>query len=182
MIIDAEQLPQWTISCHRLNTAVELKHILRDFTRGTYELYLLINGRKITIKYGMTADLKQGERMYRQIWRFPGWPDRPADYASGCDIDSVVNDLLIEYPRLTKDDLYVHVWDMSGLEPQNRYRPEHEPYILEGQLIEQHIDRMGHAPMGNKREQARVARGLSPRVIKAVTPSALLDQLFVVEE
>lgn len=178
MYIDHSQLPQYTVDCHSLDAAIDLKQILSGFTRGTYELFILYQGKRITIKYGMTADNKQGERMYRQIWRFPGWPTTPGATAAGDDLDDTVARLLIELPGLSKNNVYVHVWDMTDLPPQNRLRPEHEPYMLEGQLIEEYADREGHAPIGNKREQQRLEKGRRARIIKSVPADSLLDQLF----
>lgn len=178
MYIDHSKLTQWTVDCQSLNAAIDLKQILSHFTRGTYELYILNQGRKITVKYGMTADGNQGERMYRQIWRFPGWPTKPSAIASGDDLDDTVVKLLAQYPNLTKANVYVHVWDMSNLPPLNRLRPELEPYNLEGQLIEEYADREGHAPIGNKQEQRRLEQGTRIRRIKTAPPDTLLDNLF----
>lgn len=178
MYIDHSRLTQWTVDCRSLTAAVDLKQILSQFTRGTYELYILYQGRKITVKYGMTADGKQGERMYRQIWRFPGWPTQPSSTAAGDDLDDTVIKLLQQYPTLTKDHVYVHVWDMSQLPPQNRVRPELEPYNLEGQLIEEYADREGHAPIGNKLEQRRLEKGTRVRKKMTAPRDSLLDHLF----
>jgi hypothetical protein len=179
MNIEHKLLPQWTIACRDLTEAVELKHVLSDFTRGTYELYLIKNGKKITIKYGMTADeAGQGERIYRQIWRFPGWSNVPSDNASGNDLDDTVDKLMLEFPDLTKNDIYVHVWDMSDLTPLNRVRPGYEPETLEGQFILEHVELYGLAPIGNKREQSRVERGSPARLKKSIAPDSLLDRLF----
>jgi len=181
MYIDHSKLPQWTVDCQSLAAAIDLKQILRDFTRGTYELFILYQGRKITVKYGMTADNKQGERMYRQIWRFPGWPTQPGATAAGDDLDDTVTKLLEQYPKLSKANVYLHIWDMSQLPPQNRLRPELEPYNLEGQLIEEYADREGHAPIGNKLEQRRLERGNQVRKKMTAPADTLLDSLFSVD-
>ena len=178
MYIDHSRLTQWTVDCRSLETAIDLKQILANFTRGTYELFILRQGRKITVKYGMTADGNQGERMYRQIWRFPGWPTVPSSIASGDDLDDTVIKLLAQYPDLTKDMVYLQIWDMSTLPPLNRLRPELEPYNLEGQLIEEYADREGHAPIGNKLEQRRLERGTQVRKKMTAPPDSLLDHLF----
>ena len=162
MYIDHTQLPQIHIACHRLTNAIEIKHILRDFTKGVYELYTLQDWRKTTFKYGYTALEPQGERVYRQVWRCPGWPTQPAPDAAGGDFDWTVS----QFPKLHKDDVYVCIWDMSHIEPINPYRPEHEPYILEGQFIKEYIERHGVAPIGNKLENNRIQRGLAPQIIK----------------
>jgi hypothetical protein len=176
--IDYSQLPQWTVACSQLTTAKELRQLLKRFTRGTYELYIIKKGRKQTVKYGMTADANQGDRMYRQIWRFPGWPTTPSENAAGRDLDDTIELLLRENPSLTKDDVYVQIYDMSELAPMNSLRPEHEPYVLEGQLIEEHYQRTGQVPLGNKREAARIHRGQNLRPIKTVAPDSLINSLF----
>jgi hypothetical protein len=181
MYIDHSKLTQWTVDCRSLENAVDLKQLLSPFARGTYELYFIYQGKRITIKFGMTADNKQGERMYRQIWRFPGWPTEPGPNSAGDDLDDTVVKILAEYPRLTKDNVFVHVWDMTALPPINRLRPEHEPYMLEGQLIEEFADREGHCPIGNKREQSRLVKGLTPRLTKSVPSDVVLDRLFYSE-
>ena len=162
MNIDPQQLPQMHIACHRLTHAIEIKHILRNFTKGVYELYTLQNWQKTTLKYGYTALEPQGERVYRQIWRCPGWPTQPAADAAGGDFDWTVS----QFPDLDKDDVYVRIWDMTHLQPLNPYYPQYEPYWLEGQMIRNYIDRHGRAPIGNKLENNRLERGLMPLKIK----------------
>ena len=176
--IDHSKLPQWTIDCRSLSSAVDLKKILSKFTRGTYEIYVIYNGIRETGKYGMTADSKQGERMYRQIWRFPGWPNVPSESSSGNDIDDTVELLMQKYPGLTKDNVYVHVWDMSYLQPTNRLSPDVEPRILEGQLILEHAERTGRCPIGNKQEQRRLENGKQIIIVKPIVPDLVMDKLF----
>jgi hypothetical protein len=181
MYIDHTRLPQFTIDCRSLENAVDLKQLLQPFGRGTYELYFVLKGRRVTIKFGMTADNKQGERMYRQIWRFPGWPTEPGPISAGDDLDDTVRKLLVLYPDLTKDHVFVHVWDMTNLPPLNRLCPHQEPEWLEGQFILEYAEQQGRCPIGNKREQSRLVKGLQPRLTKTVPADTLLDRLFYSE-
>ena len=162
MHIDHTQLPEIHIACHRLKNAIDLKRQLKDFTKGVYCIYAILHGVKIILKYGYTALEPNGERVYRQIWRCPGWPTEPATTAAGEDFDWTVS----HFPNLHKDDVYIQIWDMSHIEPINPYRPEYEPYLLEGQFIREYIERYGSAPIGNKMENNRIQRGLVPRITR----------------
>jgi hypothetical protein len=180
MYIDHTKLPQFTIDCRSLDNAIDLKRLLSEFTRGTYEIYVIYKGQRETGKFGATAD-PEGERVYRQIWRFPGWPTEPGPISAGEDIDDTVELLLQKYPGLTKDNVYVHIWDMSQLPALNRLCPDFEPKWLEGQFILAHAESRGHCPIGNKQEQRRLERGLIPRIVKTVPVDAVLDRLFYSE-
>ena len=158
MKFNLKTIPQYHIACKDLTHAIEIKHILRNFVKGAYELYTIKNGRKQVFKYGQTALEAMGERVYRQAWRVSGWPSYPSESAAGSDFDWVVN----QFTDLDKNDLYITVYDISHVAAANPYRPEHETLILEGQLIEDYIEVHGSAPIGNRAENARIQKGLTP--------------------
>lgn len=157
MQFNLKTIPQYHIACKDLTHAIEIKHILQNFTKGAYELYTIKNGRKLVFKYGQTALEAMGERVYRQAWRVSGWPSYPAEGAAGADFDWVVN----QFDDLDKNDLYITVYDISHVPATNPYRPEHETLILEGQLIKDYIDVNGSAPIGNRVENSRIQRGIA---------------------
>jgi hypothetical protein len=159
-----------TVAIKRLANAIELKHLFRGYKRLAYEIFTL----EETLKYGESADEDDAERIYRQIWQFPGWPTQPAQNTAGCDILDVVN----SRPWITKDDLGVRVWDMRHVPYQNPYRPHKETLDVEGELIKRHIEQYKRAPIGNKVEQKRLEKGVAPiKPIITVAPG-LLEKFF----
>jgi hypothetical protein len=159
-----------TVAIKRLDTAIELKHLFKGYKRLAYEIFTL----EETLKYGESADEDDAERIYRQIWQFPGWPTQPAQNTAGSDILDVVN----SRAWLTKNDLGVRIWDMRHIPCQNPYRPHKETLDVEGELIRRHIEQYKRAPVGNKVEQKRLEKGVAPiKSIITVAPG-LLDKFF----
>jgi hypothetical protein len=181
MNINHRLLPQRTIALKDLDRPIELKHLLQGFGRGCYEFFVIppshVNLARFTIKYGMTCEA-DGERVYRQSWRFQGWTWLPGEESAGSDLDSTIAELEQQHPWLTKEQVYLHIWDMTQFPAANHLRPEHEPYQLEGQLILEHAELYGHCPPGNKKEQRRLKQGLTIRPLRSVAPDALIDRLF----
>ena len=165
-----EDCPVVTIAVKRLENACDLKNILKGYKRLSYEIFTL----EETLKYGESADEEDGERIYRQIWQFPGWPTAPGPNSAGCDIIDVVT----ARPWLTKDDLGIRVWDLRDIPCQNPFRPHKETLDVEGELILRHIQQYKRAPIGNKVEQKRLEKGMAPvKKNKTVAPG-LIDSLF----
>ena len=165
-----EHCPVKTILVKNLPQAIDIKRILAGYSRLAYEIYTL----EETLKYGESADEPDGERIYRQIWQFPGWPTAPSTNAAGRDILDVVH----QRPHLTKNDLAVRVWDLRDIPFQNLYRPHKETLDVEGELIKRYIEQYGNAPVGNKQEQKRLSKGLSPIKSNVTIAPGLIDQLF----
>lgn len=169
-MVKPEHCPVTTILISSLTNAIDMKHRLAGFTRIAYEIYTL----EETLKYGESADEPNGERIYRQIWHFPGWPTQPADWTAGSDIISVVN----ARPHITKNDLAVRVWDLRDIPYQNIYQPHKETLDVEGELIKRHIEQFKRAPIGNKVEQRRLDKGLQPVKQNTAVLGFILDDLF----
>jgi hypothetical protein len=165
-----EHCPVTTILVKDLCNAIDIKHILKGYGRLVYEIYTL----EETLKYGESADEPDGERIYRQIWQFPGWPTFPSTNTAGSDILDVVD----KRPFLTKNDLAVRVWDLRDIPCQNFYRPHKETLDIEGELIKRHIEQYNRAPIGNKQEQKRLDRGISPIKDNKTVAHGLIDALF----
>jgi hypothetical protein len=169
-----EDCPVTTIAVRRLQNAIDLKKLYKGYRRIAYEIFTL----EETLKYGESADEDDAERIYRQIWQFPGWPTSPAQNTAGCDILDVVK----ARPFLTKDDLGVRVWDLRDIPCQNPYRPHKETLDVEGELIKRHIEQYKKAPIGNKVEQKRLEKGVEPiKKIITVAPG-LIDRFFKEEK
>ena len=172
-MVKPENCPVITIACKRLTHAIDLKHLLSGYDRITYEIFTL----EETFKYGESADEPDGERVYRQIWQFPGWPTQPSPNAAGRDIQGIVD----QRPWINKDDLSVRIWDLRNIPAQNPYDPHKETRDIEQELIRRHIDQHGRAPIGNKVEQRRLSKGAIPTRHKATVAPNLLTNLFTEE-
>lgn len=163
------------ISLSKLTNAIEIKHWLNGYTRICYAIvYSPKNGPNEVLKYGESAHQTDGERIYRQVWRIPGWPDTPASYSAGDDFDWVVE----QRPSLVKDDVIVLVYDLRNVPMTFHLRPEHETTAMEAWLIENYVKQFGKCPIGNKKEQQRLEKGLSVCPKKSVVIGQVLGNLF----
>jgi hypothetical protein len=165
-----ENCPVKTIVVKDLVNAIEIKHILKGYGRLVYEFYTLTE----TLKYGESADEPDGERIYRQLSQFSGWPTQPSPNAAGRDILDVIS----KRPELTKNDLAIRVWDLSDIPCQNPYSPHKETLDIEGELIKRHIEQYDRAPIGNKQEQKRLDRGVAPVKHNKTVAPGLINKLF----
>jgi hypothetical protein len=169
-MIKPENCPVITILMKDLTSAIEIKKILKGYGRIAYEVFSLSE----TLKYGESADEKDGERVYRQVWQFPGWNTVPSDNAAGCDILDVVR----QRPNLTKNDIAVRVWDLNKIPCQNTYDPHKETRDVEQELIRRHIEQYKRAPIGNKIEQKRYLRGQPAVKFKSTVIGSVTEKLF----
>lgn len=156
MEFNIPKLPQYTLACKDYESAIDIKQTLKNFRKGAYEIWTIVQGRKITFKYGETTQI-QGERIYRQVWRVSGWPTEPAVFAAGDDFDWVRD----QFPDLVKDNLYVTIWDLTDVNALNPLCEEIETKALESQLINEYVNIHGYAPIGNRKENQRLDQGLS---------------------
>jgi hypothetical protein len=168
-------IPQSIIPLSRLNDAIEIKHWLSGYSRICYAIvHTPKKGTNEVLKFGESAHQIDGERIYRQIWRIPGWPTTPAVYASGDDFDHVIH----SRPAIDKDDVIVIVYDMRNVPMVFTMRPEHETTAMEAWLIENHVKQFGRCPIGNKKEQSRLDKGLAVCPKKSVVVGKVFNHLF----
>lgn len=168
-------IPTTIIPLSKLNDAIEIKHWLSGFSRICYAIvHTPKNGSNEVLKFGESAHQYDGERIYRQIWRIPGWPTVPASYAAGDDFDWVVE----QRPNIRKEDVIVIVYDMRNVPMVFSIRPEHETTAMEAWLIESHVKQFGRCPIGNKKEQARLEKGLPACPKKSVVIGQVFGNLF----
>ena len=168
-------VPQTIIPLNKLNDAIDIKHWLIGFTRICYAIvHVPKNGQNEVLKFGESAHQQDGERIYRQIWRIPGWPTTPAIYSAGDDFDWVVK----QRPNIVKDDVIVIVYDLRHVPMVFSIRPEHETTAMEAWLIESHVKQFGRCPIGNKKEQTRLEKGLPVCPKKSVVVGKVFSTLF----
>ena len=167
MQFNITQLPQYIVPCSTLKHAVDLKTRLKHVAKCAYKIWTIIDDQEYVFKYGETTQA-QVERGYRQLWRIAGWPTEPATFAAGDDFDWVVN----QFPGLDKNRVYITVYDISHVEALNPLCPELETLALEAQLIKEYVNVHGVAPIGNRKENSRIDRGLT-----AVKPTPVYEVL-----
>ncbi len=175
MKFNPTSIPVTIIRLDQLNDAIDIKHRLSGFTRICYAIvHTKKDGTSEILKYGESAHQCDGERIYRQIWRIPGWPTTPANYTSGDDFDWVVN----QRPTMMKNDVVVLVYDMRNVPMQFSLTPEHETTAMEAWLIESHVQQFGKCPIGNKKEQLRLEKGRPVVQTRSVVIGTVYDQMF----
>lgn len=175
MNFEPTNIPTTIIPLDKLKDAIEIKHWLSGFTKICYAIvYVQKNGPNEILKYGESSHQADGERIYRQIWRIPGWPTSPADYSAGDDFDWVVG----QRPNMNKNDVIVLVYDMRNVTETFSLRPEHETTAMEAWLIEAHVKQFGRCPIGNKKEQVRLEKGVPVCPKKSVVIGKVFSHLF----
>lgn len=175
MNFNPNTIPQTIIPLSKLNDAIDIKHWLSGFTRICYAIiHISKNGQNEVLKFGESAHQGDGERIYRQVWRIPGWPTVPAAYSAGDDFDWVVQ----QRPHIVKDDVIVLVYDMRNVPMMFSLCPEFETRTMEAWLIESHVKKFNRCPIGNKKEQARLEKGLAACPKKSVVIGKVFSNLF----
>ena len=176
MLINIPELTSWKITLGKLNKASQIKQIMKmkGITAYCYS-FVAVDGKIETIlKYGQSGDNdwrrgSYGERIYRQAFHIPGWSTQPSPNSAGNDM----LDIIKHFPGITKDDVYIQVWDMTNHPFSVKGDPRHELTILENQLISNHIAQHGVQPIGNIKSEAHIER-------KAVVTDDQFDALFEV--
>lgn len=175
MNFDPTTIPTTIIPLSKLTDAIEIKHWLSGFSKICYAIvHVSKQGLNEVLKYGESAHQEDGERIYRQVWRIPGWPNEPASYSAGDDFDWVVS----QRPAMVKDDVVVIVYDMRNVPTMFSLCPEFETRAMEAWLIESHVNQFNRCPIGNKKEQARLERGLTACPKKSVVIGQVFSHLF----
>jgi hypothetical protein len=174
MNFNPNTVPSILIPLDKLERAIEIKHWLSGFSRICYAIvYVTKSGNEI-LKFGQSAHQTDGERIYRQIWRINGWPDYPADYAAGDDFDWVVE----QRPGMDKNDVVVVIYDMRNIPMLFNLAPEHETTQMESWLIDQYVKQHSRCPIGNKKEQKRLEKGLTACPKKSTVVGKSFYNLF----
>jgi hypothetical protein len=172
MLVNHNQLPQFDIDLSQLNDAYEIKGIMKN-VGVTHYIYAFVY-RGTVMKYGQSSYTavnrsdSHGERIYRQARYITGWYKMPTTKnSSGADIIPVLD----HFPGIQKNEVTIHVWDMTGYPFAAQYRPEYELTIVENQLIEAHITATGYKPFGNINDEAHIKS-------KAIVTDTMFNNLF----
>lgn len=153
-------VPSFTVGVKDLTEASEISRMMKD--RGIREyLYRVAYKGSIVAKYGMSfpksTTSQAGERIYRQVGHMHGW-ETLLNSKSGADWADVENAFYQQHGIVMhKDDMVVTVWDFTQHQFQTIDRKS-EIRVIEGYLIQTHIDVMGHKPAGNIKEEGKVSR------------------------
>jgi hypothetical protein len=172
MLINHTQLPQFDIDLSQLNDAYEIKGIMKKIGVTVYVYAFVYRGT--VMKYGQSCyktvhrSDPNGERIYRQARYINGWHQMPATTnSSGSDIIPVLD----HFPQIHKDQVSIHVWDMTDYPFAAQNCPEHEVTVVENQLIEAHISATGYKPFGNIKDEAHIKS-------KAIVTDTVFNNLF----
>lgn len=161
MLIDISTLPSWRISLGKLQTASQIKRLMRlkGITDYCYSFIFVTAEGEIIMKYGQSGDNdwrrgSYGERIYRQAFHIPGWPTQPSPLSAGNDM----LDIIKHFPGIQKNTVCIQVWDMTNYPFAIVDDHRHELTVLENQLISAHITAHGTAPVGNIKSEAYITQ------------------------
>jgi len=153
-MIDTTQVTQYVIDCSTLTHAHEIRKEMREAGVKRY-CYAFVYKSEI-LKYGEQHKwdpTTYGERIYRQAWHIPGWPNTPKS-SSGSDMLDIIKD----FPSIHKDDVCIMIWDMTNYPRAYSTDPAYEVRALERQLIREHIAEHGKKPVGNIKDEEHMDR------------------------
>ena len=172
-MIDINKLPSFSIDLGQCLNACEIKRLMKRL-RVKYYTYAFIHNSTV-MKYGMSADNdwlrgSYGERIYRQSFQIPGWPTKPSPKSAGNDMLDIVE----RFPNISKNDVCVKVWDMTGYPFAVADNPKFEVGELEKQLLQDHVDKYGDLPVGNLRDERKMPK-------KSRVTDQLFDSMFDIE-
>jgi len=160
--VQGTQYPTYVIDLSKLNDFVEITDIMKTLKITNY-VYTFIHSQQV-IKHGISADnsLTWGERIYRQSGHLEGWSRKLAPGSSGSDMQDISNDHYVRYGSyLDRMNMIITVIDLTAIQSPVIADPAYPCKQLESQLIKEHIESTGAAPIGNKRtEQKRQAKGI----------------------
>ena len=160
--IQGTQYPTYGIDLSTLNDFLEITDIMKTLKITNY-VYTFIYQQQI-IKHGISADksLTWGERIYRQSGHLEGWSRKLAPGSSGSDMQDISNDYYAKNGSfLDRKNMIITVIDLTAIQSPVASDPAYPCKKLESQMIKEHIDTHGSAPIGNKRtEQKREAKGI----------------------
>lgn len=172
MYINTNNLPQFDLDLSSMNDACEIKGIMKKVGVLDY-VYAFIH-RGDVMKYGQSSYKNpfrkdpHGERIYRQARYIPGWNSMPTTTnSSGSDIIPVLD----HFNGIHKNNVRIHIWDMTGYNFAVKNNPEHELTVVENQLIENHRSVLGYSPAGNLRDESHIKR-------KSVVTDRVFKNLF----
>jgi len=172
MFIDQNKLPQFDIDLSQLNNACEIKGIMKKLGVINYVYAFVYKGS--VMKYGQSSYTTtyrtdpHGERIYRQARYIPGWQDLPTtSNSSGGDFIPVID----KFHDIHKNDVSIHVWDMTNHSFSAEDFPKHDLTIVENQLIEAHKESIGYIPVGNINDESHIKN-------KSIVTDTVFNNLF----
>ena len=148
------QYPTWAIDLSQLTDFLDIVGIMKQLKIVKYN-YSFIYEEEV-IKYGISADKSKtwGERIYRQAGHLDGWNRKLAPDSSGSDMQEISNEYFKLHGRhLNRVGMLLVVVDMSDVASPDINDPVYPCKKLERELIKEHIERTGHAPIGNKKTE-----------------------------
>jgi hypothetical protein len=160
--IQGTQYPTYVIDLAQLNDFLDITNIMKKLKIVNY-VYTFVHQQEI-IKHGISADnsLTWGERIYRQSGHLEGWSRKLAPGSSGKDMQEISNDYYIKHGSfLNRMNMIITVIDLTAVQSPVASDPAYPCKKMESDLIKEHIESTGAAPIGNKRtEQQRRAKGI----------------------
>lgn len=158
-MINRSLIPKpFTIDLWTLTDASEISALMRDRNIKMY-VYAFVSIYGV-MKFGSSKDYEwkrkkqYGNRIYRQAHHIPGWINGVAEPdTSGNDFLNTIQ----KYPSsLTKNDVWIIVWDMSHYPVLSKSFPK-EIEEFENELIQDYCSMYGKRPIGNPKDTAAAA-------------------------
>lgn len=156
-IIQTEPYLVYEIDLEKLNAAVDISAIVKDFDTVSYVYTFRFQGK--IIKHGISTDQKSipGERIYRQSGHLLGWRQQLAIGSAGDDM----RDINSRYCRKTGENLNrigmkITVHDLTKLQSPSITDKNLHVKQLERQLIREYKEKHGELPIGNIKDESHI--------------------------
>lgn len=169
VVIDLSKIPFYKIELSQMLTPAQIMKFCKK-NNITSMVYAFEYKGRIIMKYGVQYDCvaqQPGERTYRQAFHIPGWPTKPSKKSAGNDM----LDIIPKFPGINKNDVILHIWDMSNYPRASKINHKFEVNQLERQLIKEHIEKHGFKPVGNIKDESHMDN-------KSIVTDQHFDSLF----
>lgn len=160
-----KSVPSIMVDVGQLTEPSEIRRIMKSHNIQDY-LYRVVYDDSIVVKYGMSCPVDKtqyGDRVYRQIGHMYGWDKKLASKSGEewCDIEKAYYD---QYGViLHKDKLKITIWDLTNYDFKTINRKD-EINVIEGIMIQHHIDAVGTKPIGNVRDEHTIDRSKRTKI------------------
>lgn len=160
------------INLGELYDPAQITRMLRELGIRTYAYSFIDNFGRV-IKFGVqySAGQNHGERVYRQAANLDGWGKPLPRSSSGMPMREIAKDYTKQYGiPLDRTNVSILIWDQTDLSlslSEMRARCER----IESQMIENHIELFGYAPVGNNEKTTKLK-------VMQKQNSAIINDLF----
>lgn len=174
-VLQVSPYPIYEIELEKLNKAVDISAIVKEFGTAQYVYTFEYNGE--VIKHGISVDKNSipGERIYRQSGHLKGWDKQLALGSAGDDMREIDAKYLLKTGKnLNRNGMKITIHDLTNVESPSITDKNLHVKRLERQLIKEYQEANGKLPIGNVKDESYIDN-------KTHVTQSTWDRLFAFE-